>query len=122
MSRFDTKNKDVCRSWGGRPACPSPTASGTLAPRGVRKCPQMSARKKNLTPWPAAVTFGATIGPAAGVHWQRPEGPPMTRSPLPAMVRPALAAAAVVGLVTLLPAGAPGDPPAKAEPAEKAGG
>jgi len=46
----------------------------------------------------------------------------MTRSPLPAMVRPALAAAAVVGLVTLLPAGAPGDPPAKAEPAEKAGG
>lgn len=51
----------------------------------------------------------------------------MTRSPLPslarrALARHALAAAAVVGLVTLLPAGAPGDPPPKAEPAKRASG
>src|SRR5689334_15556134 len=106
----------------GVPPARASRQAGRL-PHGVSEnVPKCLTRKINLTPRPAAVTFGATIGPAAGVHWQRPEGPPMTRSPLPAMVRPALAAAAVVGLVTLLPAGAPGDPPAKAEPAEKAGG
>src|SRR5947207_333355 len=102
MTRFDTENKDVAGGGVSQNVAKCRTCKEILAAHGAARpgvsqnVPKCSPRKRILDSRtahtrPPAVTFRATTGPQPGVHWQRLRGPAMTRPPLPALVRRALA-------------------------------